>query len=33
MLYIKEWTSKNGNTCKAIFAKIEGIDYFVCFVK
>lgn len=33
MLYVKEWTSKNGNKVKAIFANIDGKDYFICYTK
>lgn len=32
--YIKEWTSKNDNKVRAIFAVAEdGKEYFVCYVK
>lgn len=33
MLYIKNWVSKNGKKVKAIFAKIDNKDYFVCYVR
>lgn len=33
MLYIKEWVSKSGKKCKAIFAVIDNKEYFVTFVR
>lgn len=33
MLFIKEWTSKNGKQCKAIFARIDCTEYFICFCR